>query len=165
MLLFCEKTKKGGQALLSLEFGKEWTPAKFRAVLVRFELKERLVIRLYPETPNEARMLIKDFVRTCEARKTQLPSIVHWVGTALARIVSDDKPLSAEKALSLKQEKRGRPVRTLHRNAEIVREMRALRDSGKTILEASLDLAEKYGIHEANIQKIYSQYKTRFVDF
>ncbi len=112
---------------------------------------------IHPETPDEARGLLTEFCSAIERGMLPHPLLIFYVSTAFRKILARN-PLDASdasKALGLTSHKRGRRVVNERRDREIAKRMAGLVESGANVFDAALELADEYGLHESNVEKIY----------
>jgi hypothetical protein len=115
--------------------------------------------------PEQARRLLRHFLDCTErARPDQkvLPDpLLEFFRHAFAVYLKDPRPGKLEKLLGLTRQKRGKPINpeTPERHHMIALEVLRRRLEGKLFSDAVLDASEKFGIHERNVQDIWSDHK------
>lgn len=113
--------------------------------------------KIHPETTSEAKWMIRAY---CFLNKSNL-TIPKWLEdyfcASFENILNGTPPA---KSLGLtRSPHRPKESYIAERNEAIYSDVLSLMQSGISLLNASLDMSEKYKLHESNIQKIYSSLK------
>ncbi len=122
--------------------------------------KEFPPIAIEPECPQDSVHLATALLTALREKNPPHYLLKEWLEGALNKIIESD---GADKNavlthLGLKRKGRGRPSDE-KKHYDIAADVAALMKSGMTLEAASFELADKYGIHEANIVKAYARFK------
>lgn len=116
----------------------------------------KLTVR--PDSPVEARSLLREFCRQWQEEREIHPALLEWVAACFDVIVDCDTDDDSFPA-AVFQLSRGRPWHrpkvNQKRDAEITKAVEGLRAGGASLEKACLDVAEERGLSESNIKKIY----------
>lgn len=148
------KVDRGGVMTRQFPSGREFFEA-----LAQLRLKDGESIVIAPSTPLEAVGLLTYFVECQREGRSPPAELVEWLSWAFSEALDSPKPAkNIAAALGLKEHRRGRPSEIV-RDEQIYARMRALIASGSPVLAASMIVGEEFGVHEANVQKLYYLYK------
>lgn len=114
-------------------------------------------IKIYPQTKKEGEWMIYAY---CELMKLKQPIpmwLSHYFHISFSKILNG---VQVSNALNLVNAPH-RPAESYiaERNQSIYSDVSELMNNGMPLYDAALDMAEKYELHESNIQKIYSAIK------
>ena len=111
-----------------------------------------------PESPVEARSLMREFCRQRQEEPDIHPALLEWVA-ACFDVIADCDTADASFPAAVFQLSRGRPWHrpkvNQKRDAEIAKAVAGHRDRGVSVEQACVEIAEEYGLSESNIKKIY----------
>jgi hypothetical protein len=115
-----------------------------------------------PDSPVEARSLLREFCRQWQEEPDIHPALLEWVAACFDVIADCDTADASFPAAVLRLTRPGhRPKVNRKRDVEIAKAVAALRNEGASLEQACLDVAEGYGLHESNIKKIYLRSRSR----
>jgi hypothetical protein len=122
--------------------------------------KEASPLRIEPECPEDAKELAVAYISAVAQGDQPHPLLQDWIVTVLEEVTQTSKAGNNNvlKALGLKRKSKGRPSDT-RRRYDMAADVIKLMNAGNTLELAALELADKYGLHESNIVKAYSDFK------
>ena len=128
-------------------------------IIALFNEHESLSVdyKIHPETKAEAKWMMEAY---CSLVKFNQP-LPNWLTNyfiyAFENLLDGESPA---KALGLtRPPHRPKESHLAERNRNIYSEVLDLMRKGMTLYNASLEMSEKYGLHESNVQNIYSAIK------
>lgn len=127
------------------------------AIIDLFKSMDGFEFSVFPNTYHEARALMGIY---CACDKSKIPDcLVEYIQSSLNNYL---KGKTIQEALNIElPPHRLKSKKNIIRDLDIFEFVQNKMKKGQTLFDSALDASEKFGLHESNIQKIYSSIKKR----
>ena len=152
------KNHKGSaEVLISEDNFIRKNEVNINAIIDLFKPMDGLEFSVFPNTYHEARALMEIY-SVCE--KSKIPDcLVEYIQRSLQSYL---KGKTIQEAFNIElPPHRLKSKKNIIRDLDIFEFVRNKMKKGQTLFDSALDASEKFGLHESNIQKIYSSIKKR----
>ena len=129
----------------------------FLNIIDLFDSYESRKIKIHPQTKKEGKWMIYAYCELISLNKPIPMWLSNYFHISFSKILNGTQVTNALNLVNAPH----RPAESYiaERNQSIYSDVSELMNNGKPLYDAALDMAEKYELHESNIQKIYSAIK------
>lgn len=134
----------------------------FFKIIKLFNSYESRNFKIYPQTKNEGQWILHAYCKLMELKHPIPGWLLHYFHISFSHILTGAPVANALRLVNAPH----RPAESYlaERNEQIYLDVLDLMQKGMPLFDAALELADKYELHESNIQKIYSAIKKNKIE-